>query len=333
MVVRETDDGSAFVTFITPDAAADNAGIELGAEIVEFNGMPIADAISEVLPITSPFSTDHVRRLNQAALLTRLPVGTTVDVTYINPGGGSPQTVTLNADFEFESYDAALATEGAQPTGYELPVEYELLDSGFVLARIWSFQDNDLLTIQLWERLMQTLNDQGAAGLIIDMRNNGGGAGFLADQMAAYFFDEPLLLGGTANYDRSVGTFVLDEERPDRFYLPPENLRYRGQVAVLVGPNCVSACEFFADNMTQQDRAAIVGHYPTGGLGGSITDFAMPNDLFVRFTTGRALDAEGNVHIEGQGVAPTVRVPVTAESLLSDDDEVLQAAVDYLSGR
>ena len=42
-----------------------------------------------------------------------------------------------------------------------------------------------------------------------------------------------------------------------RFYLPAEELRYDGEVAVLVGPNCNSACEFFSYDMTLEDRAAI----------------------------------------------------------------------------
>ncbi|MEZ4617769.1 MAG: S41 family peptidase [Caldilineaceae bacterium] len=52
-----------------------------------------------------------------------------------------------------------------------------------------------MLSVQLWERMMRALNQNGVPGLIIDMRQNTGGSGFLADQMAAYFFDEPLGTG------------------------------------------------------------------------------------------------------------------------------------------
>jgi C-terminal processing protease CtpA/Prc len=165
------------------------------------------------------------------------------------------------------------------------------------------------------------------------MRNNGGGSGFLADQMAAYFFDEPLVLGNSGSYSEETGEFFFDTQREERFYLPPDELRYRGPVAVLVGPNCASACEFFAYNMTLQNRATIVGQYPTAGLGGGIDDFAMPDGLFVRFTKARAVDADGNIHVEGQGVQPDIDVPVTVESLLNPDaDPVLDAAVAALGG-
>jgi hypothetical protein len=101
-------------------------------------------------------------------------------------------------------------------------------------------------------------------------------------------------------------------------------------VAVLIGPNCNSACEFFAYDMTVQDRASVVGQYPTGGLGGSIDTVLMPEAEFFRYTAGRAVDMNGDIHIEGKGVPPTVKVPVTEETLFSDGDPVLDAAIDHL---
>jgi hypothetical protein len=178
--------------------------------------------------------------------------------------------------------------------------------------------------------MIQTLNDNGAPGLIIDMRQNGGGSGFLADQMAAYFFDEPLALGNTGHYDEELGEFYFDPRNEGRYYLPPENLRYHGPITVLVAPGCASACEFFSYDMTLQDRAAIVGFYSTAGLGGSIEAFFMPDGEVLQFTTGRAVNGEGEIHIEGQGVAPTVVVPVNEETAFSEGDPVLEAAITYL---
>lgn len=330
VVIGETDAGEVIVTYITPGGPADRAGIQRGAELLEMNGEPILNVVSRNVPFTSPFSTEHVRRLNQLVFAVRFPIGTQVEVTYRNPDG-TEGTASLRAEQDWDSFDVAFS-QGA-PTGYELPVEYEVLDNGIVLASITAFDDNDLLTIQLWERLMQELRENNASGLIIDMRSNGGGSGFLADQMAAYFFDEPLVLGNSGSYSEETGEFFFDTQREERFYLPPEELRYRGPVAVLVGPDCASACEFFAYNMTLEDRATIVGQYPTAGLGGGINDFAMPDSMFVRFTVARAVNAEGEIHIEGRGVVPDINVPVTIESLLNPDaDPVLEAAIEALGG-
>jgi C-terminal processing protease CtpA/Prc len=86
--------------------------------------------------------------------------------------------------------------------------------------------------------------------------------------------------------------------------------------------------------MTINNRAAIVGQYPTDGAGGSVDQFKMPEDLMVQITTGRAVDAQGNIHLEGKGVVPTVKVPVTAETLqkqANGEDVVLAAAEQVIS--
>jgi C-terminal processing protease CtpA/Prc len=85
--------------------------------------------------------------------------------------------------------------------------------------------------------------------------------------------------------------------------------------------------------MSLEDRAEIVGQYPTEGAGGSVEQFIMPEDLTVQLTIGRAVDANGNVHIEGPGVVPTLRVPVTFETILdkaNGRDPVLSAAKELL---
>lgn len=329
LVVKETSDGRFLVTWLLSEGPAEGAGIELGAELLSLNGLPMADVVDNTIGWLGPYSTDHNRRLSQTVFATRFPLQSRdVTVSWENPGDGV-ETAVLPIEFEQESLFAAL--QEVIPTGFELPLDYELLpDSNIVVARIYSFSDNALLTVQLWERLMRQLNESGADGLIIDMRLNGGGSGFLADQMAAYLFDEPLTLGSVGSYDKDRGEFYFDPRGVNRFYLPDESLRFLGPVAVIVGPNCASACEFFSYDLTLNGRAAIVGHYPTAGLGGSIKQVLMPEEEYFTFTAGRAVDNDGNIHIEGIGIVPTLLVPVTEESLLGGRDVLLETAVGAL---
>ena len=328
MAIGDLTDGGTVVYFLTSGGPAEEEGIEIGAEILEINGESADDFVDAIVPYSSPFSTDINRRLQQLRYALRAAVDTDFEITYQNPGDSEPTTVTLTTIEERDSFAISSFNRGL--TGVELPLEYRILDSGLGYVKIYSFFDNALLTIQLWERMMQTFTQGGVPGLIIDMRQNGGGSGWLADQMAAYFFQEPLVIGNSAVYDPDKGTWYTDPNTPSRFYLPPENMRYTGEVAVLVGPSCVSACEFFSYNMTIEDRAAIVGHYPTAGGGGSIQDFAMPEGQYVRIPIGRNMDTEGNIIVEGTGVVPTVQVPVTIESLTTSNDVVLAAAEAHL---
>jgi C-terminal processing protease CtpA/Prc len=177
------------------------------------------------------------------------------------------------------------------------------------------------------------LIEGGVESVVLDLRHNGGGSGWLADQMAAYFFDHRVAVGTIARYDPVSGTFYADPTDQDEMIPPPADLQYKGRVAVLVGPACASACEFFSYNMTLEGRAEIVGQYPSEGAGGSVEQFIMPEGIVVQLTIGRAVDANGNVHIEGPGVQPTVRVPVTLETITekaNGGDPVLDAALDAL---
>jgi len=329
--IRELDDGRVLAAFVLDGGPAEEAGIAFGAQILELNGQPIEDVLDANVPWSSPFSTETAHRLEQLRFALRFPVEADVRVTYRNPGG-TPTTTTLVAAPEFDSFD--FTDPFSATTGFELPVEFYVLDSGYGYVSIYSFFDNQILTVQLWERMIQAFNDSDVPGLVIDLRSNSGGSGFLADQMAAYFFEDELVLGNTGYYDDSIGDFFFDPGDENTFFLPRQDLRYRGDVTLIIGPSCVSACEFFAYDMTLQDRATIVGEYPTAGAGGSVEDFLMPDDISVRFTIGRAVDAQGEIHIEGVGVVPDVRVPVTEQNLraifLEGRDVVLEQAIEAL---
>ena len=335
IAIRETDEGSVIVNFVGAGSPAETAGITLGTEIVSIDGVPIADAIGNAVAHSAPFSTEHFKRLQQMRYAVRFPFETEVELTWID-ADGEEVTETMTVISEYDSFSFSSFARGT--TGFEIPVDYKLLeadeygenDYGYV--KIDSFSDNSVLTIQLWERLIRTLKQYAVGGLIIDMRQNGGGSGFLADQMAAYFFQEPHVLGNSGFYDEDRGEFYFDPEGQDRYYLPAEDLRYDGEVAIIVGPFCLSACEFFSYDMTIDDRATVVGHYPTGGLGGSIKSIKMPDEEYFTYTIGRAVDADGEIHIEGKGVPPSVQVTVTEENLLADEDEdvLLDAAIAHL---
>ncbi len=329
MAIGQADDGKVYATYVLPDSPAAQAGIQVGTEIVGMNGRTISDHIARIVPLAETTSTPHNRRIVQLRYATRFAEDvTSVDVAFTGIDGN---VVTRSIPTVQETESFSFTFQSVATTGYELPVEYGLLgQENIAIASIGDFLDNRALTIQLWERMIQELNDNQPRGLIIDMRNNGGGIGFLADQMAAYFFDEPLVVGKRFVYSDDLGEFYSDPRLDDRFYLPAEDLRYRGNVVVLVGPDCASACERFAYAMSLEGRAEIIGHYPTAGLGGGVDEFLMPGGLTIRFTGSRSTNADGEIHIEGLGVVPTLRIPVTKESLLSSNDVVLEAAIEYL---
>jgi C-terminal processing protease CtpA/Prc len=330
--MRDTDDGKIIANFVLEGGPAQEAGMEWGAEIIALDSQPVSEVVGATMPWSSPFSNPIIKRLQQLRYATRftLDMGQ-VDVTFKNPGGNE-QTVTLDVVNEYDSF--TFSSFYADQSATALPVEFEVLPSGYGYLKISSFLDNDVLSIQVWERALKYFNDNEIPGVILDLRVNGGGSGWLANQMAAYFFDEEIVVGNTARYNTGSGEFYMDPGDEQRMIPPRAELQYSGPVAVMVGPACASACEFFSYNMTINDRAIIVGQYPSDGAGGSVEQFVMPEGLTVQMTIGRAVDADGDIHLEGKGVVPDVKVPVTAETLqrqFNGEDIVLEAAVRAIS--
>jgi C-terminal processing protease CtpA/Prc len=330
LAMTETDDGRFVVDYLTPDGPAEAAGVDWGAVILAINSLPTADAVESAVALTGPFSNPIVERLHKVAFAVRFPrTATTASLTYRNPTG-QEQTKVITLAAEYDSLRHALST-GGSPT--DLPVEYRVLPSGLGYIAINSFSDNDVLSIQVYERAIRFFKENRVPAVIIDMRHNGGGSGWLANQMAAYFFSQEIETGYVEHYDPTIGDFFAEPGEKTPMIPPPADLQFTGPVAVLVGPGCASACEFFSYDMTINGRADIVGQYPSEGAGGSIERFLMPESIQVQITTGRALDVNGNIHIEGKGVVPTDKVPVSFATLMAEhngEDPVLAAAENAL---
>jgi C-terminal processing protease CtpA/Prc len=325
LVLAELSDGRVIVTDVLPDLPGERAGIQVGAEIVAWNGTPVSEAIDQAVPYFGPFSTEHRRRLEQVISLTRTAIGEEVTVTLRNPGAGT-QDVTMEAEPEVDSLlEAWASTDLLAP-----PIDGQILeDSGLGYIRIWTFSGDYKMMTDLWTYYMEQMVDNDVPGLIIDMRVNGGGSSALSNNFPGFFFQDEITLAYWWRYSALEDKFIR-WDIPER--IKPASTYYGGPVAILVGPDCVSACEGFTYAMTQQDRAVIVGHYPTAGAYGGVGrgQVTLPDDMELQFPTTKTTTPDGDVIIEGVGVVPDVVVPVTEESALGSKDTVLNAAIQAL---
>jgi C-terminal processing protease CtpA/Prc len=326
--IRELDDGRVIVTLVLEDTPAAEAGIQVGAEVTEFNGLPIGEAIEQVQPWSAPFSTEHVERLQQLRYLLRSEVGTEVEVTYQNPGA-APRTATLTSIEERASFNATSFFAGQDPLA--LPVEARILESGLGYVRVTDLVSDSNLIARLWERAIRLFIENGVPGVIVDLRVNNGGSGLLANALPGYFIDEEVSVSTGYYYSDATGEFE-PEGVPDR--ITPGPFQYEGPIAVLVGPACSSACEGLAYNLQLTGRATVVGQYPSGGLFGEVGrgQYFLPEGISLQAPTGRPVAPDGSIVIENTGVVPDVDVPVDEATVLAEEDVVLQAAEAELLG-
>ncbi|MDL1900962.1 hypothetical protein FBR02_09360 [Anaerolineae bacterium CFX9] len=319
--------GRTIAFYVVAGSPAAAAGIEVGNEILAINGVPIDDFVDAATAWSGPFSTPWTERLQKLRYATRFSVGENVEVTFIN-SDGEEVTADLVAVAERESFSVTSFFAGT--TGLELPVEFEYLpDSGYLVIRVNSFSDNELLTAQLWERALRIAIDNALPGIIVDARINGGGNGFLALSLAGYFYQESFEFDYNGSRDPD-GEIFIDTNRASRVFAAPENIRYDGPVAVLVGPACSSACEGFAEAIVGTGRGVAVGMYPSNGIYASQQAFLMPDGFYLQISVNISVSLDGDILIEGVGVQPSVRVPVTEETLFAEGDPVLDAAIAYL---
>ncbi len=327
MAIRELDDKRVIVTYVLENGPADRAGIVVGAELTAFNGQPITAALDAVQPLTGPFSTDFGLRLDQQRFLLRAPLGSSATLTFTNPGQAAT-TTTLTAVAEQESLAVTSLFRGSDPTA--LPVEFRLLDSGIGYIKINSYYDDLNLMLRLFERALQTFEQFEVEGLIIDLRQNGGGAPI---SLADFLAEEEIDLGQREYYSEKTGRFEPDG--PPRKVEPTERTYRFDQMALLVSPACASACDIGAYGFSQLPNMIVVGQYPTAGIYAEVArgQYLLPAGFTLQVPTGRTVLPDGSIFLEGKGVPPTLRVPITEENVLSDEDVVLQAAEAALLDR
>jgi len=323
--IRELDDGRVIVIYVMDGGPAQAANMQVGAEITEFNGQPISEAIDAAQSYSNQ-SSDFAIRYQKARYLLRAVPGTEAKVTFANLDG-IPQAVTLTAIEERQSFSRTSLYFGVD-TNSLLPVDAKIIPSGndaVGYIRINSNYDDLNLVIRLFERALQQFEANGVAGVVIDMRYNSGGAPL---GLAGFLTDQEILMGQLEYFSDKTGKFEAEGLR-EKVY-PNQNQYHFDKTILLVGAACFSACEIEAYGFSQVAGMIVVGQTPTGGVEAETArgSFNLPEGFSVTVPTGRFILPDGSIFLEGQGVPPTLRIPVDETTALASDDIVLQAGID-----
>ena len=169
-----------------------------------------------------------------------------------------------------------------------------------------------------------------ARGLIIDIRDNGGGSLTNVETFVARFIDRPTLVGYISH---KTGPGHDDFSEPYAItYNPagPGRVRWAKPVVVLTNRSTFSAANNFASVMKLLPGVRIAGA-TTGGGSGMPYSSEIPCGWSVRFSACSILNANG-VSTEG-GVTPTegCAVDMDPQDTLNGKDTMLEKAMELLN--
>ena len=163
-------------------------------------------------------------------------------------------------------------------------------------------------------------------GLIIDIRNNGGGELTNAEKLAARFTNEKLLVG---YIQHKTGPGHSDFSDMEPCYLEPAaSLRWQKPVCVLTNRHVFSAANEFTMYMKALPNVKIIGDHTGGGAGMPFSS-TLPNGWVVRFSAVPMYDAQRQ-SLEF-GIAPDHAVNLSQEDVLRGEDTIIEYARKLLS--
>lgn len=275
---------------VTPDSPAYAAGLEIGDLILAVEGTPIQDGSDQSID-----TTETKKRVRGEA-------GTTVTLTVSHNGTVRDVTITRA---KIKSVN----------------VTWDMLEGQLALIRIRNFEQDaakDTLAA------IQEAREQGAKGLIFDVRYNPGGYKHELVKILDYLLPEGPLF-------RSVDYSGKEEvDYSDASFLDMP-------MAVLVNYESYSAAEFFAAALQEYKAAVVVGEQ-TYGKGRFQTVRRLSDGSAINISVGQYTTPNG-VSLVGKGITPDHAVDLTKEQkadlyysrLDRAEDAQLQKAIEVLT--
>lgn len=238
---------------------AEEAGIEAGEVIVSVEGKSIAGTSSEA-----------------ATAMIKGPEGTEVEIGVLDPASGKVRRLTLTrAEIEVPVVMSKVETVDGRKLGY---------------VRLVAFSEGAHAFLR---RAVEKVEREGAEGIVLDLRGNGGGLLQEAVLTASIFLPEDRVVVSTKS--RTQGESV--------YRTTGDNLPRR-PVVVLIDRNTASAAEILTAALADDMGAKVIG-VRSFGKGVFQQEVGLSNGGALKLTIGEYFTPEG-ANLAGKGIHPDV---------------------------
>lgn len=207
----------------------------------------------------------------------------------------------------------------------EAKQEYTTSDVKETMEAYESFKDN-------------VLNLPEVKGVIVDVRENGGG--FLNDQfyLLGLLIDEPVQMGWS-RHKTGLGRYDYSPWIPHVFSPGPEHRKVEGPVVIISDLYSVSMSEISTMMVKAMPNGCFIGERTFGGHGVINGDFEehysgtfgdRNGNHYAYLSTRIVKDYNGDI-LEGIGVTPDIEMPYSADDFKDGKDSWLSRAVEYIN--
>lgn len=265
------------------DSPASRAGVLANDRIVEIDGQPVRG-----------------KSLEQAVNMMRGEIGSDVAIVISREGAAGPIRLTLTRD---------VVTVATVRTSYERDVP---------IIRLSYFSEQTFTGLDRAIReVMTTAGDTPPRGIILDLRNNGGGLFDQSGLVTDAFLSRGLVVQTRGRSGEDVSRYSA---KPDEL----DALLAGVPLIVLINGGTASAAEIVAGALQDHRRAVLLGTR-SFGKGVVQTVMPLPNGGAIRLTTARYYTPSSR-SIQALGITPDVEVLQDVPEELKGRDEVIGEA-------
>jgi len=300
--------GEIIVAGVERGGEAERGGVRAGDELLSIEGEPVAAIFARRLAEEAGASTGTAATQQAAARLFKGTRDTFATAVFTNDNK-RPATKSVRLRRVLQMRPPALSVKKME---------------GFPVVNF------NMFLPEIASELMRALRRgelRAARGLVIDLRDNGGGQAETMTDIASAFLPQGTNLG--AFTDREGRIASTPQTRAAMLFAADAVAEFRGPVVVLTGTRTASAAEIFAAALQETKRARVIGE-PTCGCvlairrRHTLPDGGLLDISEMDFRTAR------HTRLEGRGVTPDELVQPTRRDFTEGRDPTLARAVKIL---
>ncbi|HAM98198.1 MAG TPA: hypothetical protein DCQ26_06270 [Marinilabiliales bacterium] len=317
----------------------------LGAELIEIEGIPTVRYLeTEIFPYISASTEQHLWM--QATSELSYDLKTKDFIGKIKKLDGSIEKITLARNGE-ETRKKDDQYWRPRSTGTKKKLaQLEWLENNIALIRYNNFHP-EKESINEFNNIISQITK--ANGVIIDLRNNGGGSTKVGWNLQKYLTKDPFFLNyswesrindgvkkANGNWIKEYEDFYLERAtrfvNSDTIWIEDSIQRIQCPVILLIGRYTFSAAEDFLINIYEtKDRPLIIGEETGGSTGSPLVIDNLPGGGYARICTRRVLFPISKIPFINKGIIPDIIVKETINDYLNSFDPILDKAINEIN--